>query len=95
MTECNDAKCPVHGGLKVRGQTLQGQVVKDRMHRTVVIERELMKYVPKYKRYMKVTSRLAAHNPACVNAKTGQVVEVGETRKLSKTKSFVITKIVK
>jgi small subunit ribosomal protein S17 len=31
----------------------------------------------------------------CINAKTGDVVVISETRRLSKTKSFVVTKIVK
>ena len=80
--------------LSVRGQTLQGKVVRDKMTKTVIIERELLKYVPKYKRYMKVTTTLAAHNPTEMNAKVGDVVEVGETRKISKTKSFTVTKIL-
>ncbi|HEX9566931.1 MAG TPA: hypothetical protein VGA48_04970, partial [Thermoplasmata archaeon] len=36
---CTDAKCPFHGRLSVRGQTLEGVVVSTRMQNTVVIER--------------------------------------------------------
>ncbi|HLC45410.1 MAG TPA: 30S ribosomal protein S17, partial [archaeon] len=59
------------------------------------IERHLTQYVSKYKRYMKVTKTLAAHNPQCMAAKVGDAVTVGETRKLSKTKAFVVTAVKK
>ena len=45
--ECDDKNCPFHGNLSVRGQILTGRVVKSYM-KTAVIERELIKYVPKY-----------------------------------------------
>ncbi len=31
-----------------------------------------------------------AHNPPCINAKEGNIVMIGETRRLSKTKSFAV-----
>ena len=38
---------------------------------------------------------MQAYNPECINAKTGDVVSIGETRRLSKTKAFVVTGILK
>ncbi len=93
--ECNDKKCPYHGDVVVRGQVLKGVVVSDRMQRTVTVEREEAVYVPKYERYMRKRYRLHAHNPPCINAKEGDVVLVGETRKLAKTVSFVVLKVIK
>ncbi|MFH1224785.1 MAG: 30S ribosomal protein S17 [Candidatus Diapherotrites archaeon] len=95
MAECNDRKCAVHGDVKVRGNVLTGRVVSAKRDRTVTVERKLTKYVQKYERYSKSRSRVAAHNPACVNAKEGDMVKIGETRKLSKTKSFVVLGIAK
>lgn len=95
MAECNDRKCAVHGEVKVRGNVLMGKVVSAKRDRTVTVERKLTQYVPKYERYSKSRSRVAAHNPVCVNAKEGDMVKIGETRKLSKTKSFVVLEIVK
>ena len=94
MTECNDRKCPIHGGVKVRGQSFKGRVVSARPTRTVTIERTLIEFVPKFERYKKKRSRVHAHNPACINAKEGDVVLAGETRRLSKTKSFSVLKVL-
>ncbi len=88
--ECNDPKCPFHGRLSVRGRTLQGIVVSDRMMKTVTVEIERLKSIPKYERYERRTSKIHAHNPPCINAKVGDRVEIGECRRLSKTKSFVV-----
>ncbi|UCD03455.1 MAG: 30S ribosomal protein S17, partial [Candidatus Aenigmatarchaeota archaeon] len=35
-------------------------------------------------------SRIAAHNPPCINAKEDDRVTIAECRPLSKTKAFVI-----
>lgn len=91
--ECEDKNCPFHGNLSVRGQIMQGRVVKT-YGRTAVVEREMIKYVPKYERYMKKRSKLHAHNPRCIRAKPGDIVTLGECRPISKTKSFVILEVV-
>src|SRR5438093_1247153 len=50
---CTDPKCPFHGRLSVRGQTLEGVVVSTRMQNTVVIERQYLRFIRKYQRYEK------------------------------------------
>jgi small subunit ribosomal protein S17 len=92
MAECNDKKCPVHGNVKVRGNIITGMVVSTKPSKTAVIERVVVHKIPKYERYMKKRSRVSVHNPPCINAKTGDMVEAGECRKLSKTKAFTIIK---
>lgn len=93
--QCNDPKCPVHGHLKVRGNVFSGIVKSAKAPKTVSVERLLFKFVPKYERYKKTKSRVYAHNPDCIAAEEGDTVKIGETRKLSKTKSFVVLKIEK
>ncbi len=93
--ECNDPNCPYHGNIKVRGITLVGRVVSDKMDKTVTVEREEIKKVPKYERFMRKRYRIHAHNPPCINAKEGDVVLIGETRKIAKTVSFVVLKVIK
>lgn len=88
--ECNDPKCPFHGKLSVRGSVFEGNVVSDKMDRTVVVEREYFRKIKKYERYEGRTSKLYAHNPPCVNARVGDRVKLAECRKLSKMKSFVV-----
>jgi len=88
--ECEDADCPFHGTLPVRGQILEGEVVSDKAPKTVVVQRIYLKKIPKYERYEKRRSKIHAHNPPCINAKLGDVVKIAECRPLSKTKSFVV-----
>lgn len=88
--ECEDENCPFHGSLSVRGQVLEGDVVSDKMDKTVVVERQYAKKVPKYERYERRSSKLSAHNPPCIDAKEGDRVKLGESKKLSKQKSFVV-----
>lgn len=87
---CQDRKCPFHGELKVRGRIFTGTVVSDKMHRTVGVEWERTHFLPKFERYEKRKTSLKAHNPSCIGAKQGDIVTIGETRPLSKTKHFVV-----
>lgn len=97
MTEkkCTDENCPKHGSISVRGNVFKGIVVSNKMEKSVVVERELLRKIPKYERYARTRSRITAHVPECMDVKTGDKVEIGETRKISKTKNFVITKVEK
>ncbi len=93
--DCNDKKCYRHGNVKVRGAKVIGKVVSDRGKRTVIVERDIFKKMPKYHRISKNRSRIPAHNPDCIGAKVGDMVLIGETRKLSKTKSWTVLEILK
>ena len=88
--KCNDQKCHFHGYTSVRGRSLTGTVISTKMRKTVIIEFDRLFYLKKYERYEKRRTRLKAHNPECINAKDGDVVEVMECRPLSKTKNFMI-----
>ena len=87
---CSDRNCPFHGSLSVRGQIIDGTVVSDRMQKTVIVQKIHRRYVPKYERYEKRSSRYFAHNPPCIDAKNGESVRIMECRPLSKMKSFVV-----
>ena len=81
--------------ISTRGFTVQGVVVSDRRKKTVTVQRDLVTYVPKYKRYARKISKIAAHNPEEIGARVGDVVEIAECRKISKTKAWLVTKIIK
>ena len=87
---CNDVDCPFHGTLSLRGHTLEGIVVSDKMEKTIIVRRDYLNYVPKYKRYERRRSNVAAHSPPCLNIKTGDRVRLAECRSISKTVSFVV-----
>ncbi|MHA2363375.1 MAG: 30S ribosomal protein S17 [Candidatus Hodarchaeales archaeon] len=93
---CEDENCPFHGTLAVRGKVLEGTVVNDENGVSITVERSLLVQDKKYKRYFRKFSRIAAHNPPCIDAKAGDRVRIGECRKISKTIAFVvIEKILK
>ncbi|MBS7624218.1 30S ribosomal protein S17 [Candidatus Bathyarchaeota archaeon] len=87
---CDDEYCPFHGSLKIRGRILEGVVVSAKMQKTVIVRRDYVQYVPKFKRYERRHSRIPAHNPPCINAAENDIVRIAECRPISKTVSFVI-----
>lgn len=88
--ECSDPKCPFHGHLKVRGQMLEGTVISEKMHRTVTVQRDYQRLIPKFERLEKRRSKIKAHSPSCLAVKMGDRVLIGECRPLGKTVSFVV-----
>ena len=90
QAECNDPNCPFHGSLSVRGQIIEGVVASIKMDKTVVVERNYLKYHEKYERYEKRSNRYSAHASPCLGLKVGDRVKIAECRPLSKTVSFVI-----
>lgn len=91
--KCSDLNCPFHGQLKVRGKTFTATVTSSKMQRSAVVEWEGRTLVPKFERYKRTRTKIAAHNPDCLNAKEGDMVTVAECRPLSKTKAFVIIEV--
>ncbi|MEM7819840.1 MAG: 30S ribosomal protein S17 [Candidatus Aenigmatarchaeota archaeon] len=89
-TVCNSIKCPWHGTLKIRGRIFKGRVVKSKATDTVIVEWDFYRYIPKYERYERRKTHIAAHNPKCISAVVGDVVRIGECRPLSKSKRFVV-----
>ena len=93
--KCDDINCPIHGSLKTRGQIIKGNVVSDKMRKTVVVRRDYQRPLAKFERSEKRSSRIPAHNPSCINATTGDIVSIMECRPLSKSKTFVVIEKVK
>lgn len=87
---CGDKHCAFHGNLPVRGRTFTGKVIKADVSKTVNVEWQRSHYLPKFERYEKRRSRVRAHNPTCINAKIGEMVQIAECRPISKTKKFVV-----
>lgn len=80
-----DKKCPFTGLVSIRGRILTGTVVSTKMHRTVIIRREYLHFIPKYDRYEKRHTNLAAHVSPAFRVEEGDRVTVGQCRPLSKT----------
>merc|ERR1711981_164832 len=77
-----DKKCPFTG------------LVSTKMHRTIIIRREYLHYIPKYSRYEKRHKNLAAHVSPAFRVEEGDQVVVGQCRPLSKTMRFNVLRVL-
>lgn len=80
--------------VSTRGFQKEGVVVSDKGKLTVIVEQDLTRYIAKYKRYARSSSRIPAHNPVEMNAKMGDLVRIAQCRKISKTKAWIVTAVL-
>ncbi|MBD5424183.1 MAG: 30S ribosomal protein S17 [Allobaculum sp.] len=71
----------------------RGRVVSDKMDKTVTVAVETMKKHPLYGKRVKYTKKFKAHDEQNT-AREGDLVEIMETRPLSKTKRFRLVSVV-
>jgi small subunit ribosomal protein S11e len=83
-----DKKCPFTGNVSIRGRILVGQVMSTKMKRTIIIRRDYLHYIKKYRRFEKRHKNIAAHCSPAFPVKDGDIVTVGQCRPLSKTVRF-------
>jgi small subunit ribosomal protein S17 len=69
-----------------------GVVASDKMTKTVVVRVDRLVKHPKYRRYVRRTSKFMAHNE--LDATTGDKVRIVETRPLSARKRWRVVEIV-
>ena len=78
------------GHLKVR----TGVVMSDKMDKTIVVRIERTKMHRKYKKYIRVWKNVKAHD-AENKCKIGDVVQLTETRPISKDKRWRVTQVLR
>lgn len=80
---------------KARGRRIEvtGEVISNKMDKTISVLIYRMVRHAKYGKYMKKTSVFKAHDEKNV-AKVGDVVRIHETRPLSKTKRWALSEVV-
>ena len=90
-TDRDDAKTTL---TKRRGNRVQkvGTVSSDKMQKTVVVRVDRLVLHPKYRRYVRRTSKFMAHDE--LGATTGDRVRIVETRPLSANKRWRVVEIV-
>jgi small subunit ribosomal protein S17 len=71
-----------------------GQVVSTKMQKTIVVEVEMRKAHPKYKRIVRTSKKFYAHDEQN-SARVGDMVRIRETRPLSKLKRWQLEEIVR
>ena len=72
---------------------VEGMVTSDRMQKSVVVEVKRLVKHPLYRKYIRRRTKLMAHDEENV-ARTGDRVELVETRPLSKQKSWRVLRIL-
>nr|ODN96020.1 40S ribosomal protein S11 [Cryptococcus depauperatus CBS 7855] len=90
-----DKKCPFTGDVSIRGRILNGVVHSTKMTNTIIIRREYLHFIPKYRRYEKRHKNLAAHCSPAFRVEIGDQVTVGQCRPLSKTVRFNVLRVSK
>lgn len=72
---------------------LTGKVVSDKMDKTIVVRVERTREHPIYKKKYKVSNKFTAHDESG-KAKIGDMVEIEESRPLSRTKRWTLKKVL-
>src|SRR6202020_338416 len=89
------AATPEAGAAKAgRRNEKVGNVVSTKMQKTIVVEVEMRKAHPKYKRIVKSNKKFYAHDEQN-SARVGDVVRIRESRPLSKLKRWALEEIVR
>ena len=70
-----------------------GTVVSTKMQKTIVVEIEMRKAHPKYKRVIKSNKKFYAHDEQN-SARVGDVVRIREARPLSKLKRWRVVEVL-
>jgi small subunit ribosomal protein S17 len=81
--------------LSTRGMSTVGTVVSNKAKKTVTVERVLTVYLKKYRRWARKRSKIHAHVPGDLRLNVGDVVRIKQTRKISKTKAWVVVEVLK
>ena len=74
-------------------RTLIGRVVSDKMEKTVTVLVERKVKHPMYGKVMVRSKKYHAHNEGN-SARTGDLVEIVETRPVSRTKAWAVTSVL-
>lgn len=78
---------------KLKGRTLIGKVVSDKMQKTIVVVIERTIKHPKYGKIMRRRTKLHAHDEQEV-CKIGNIVKIRESRPYSKMKSWILDEVI-
>ena len=77
-----------------KGRVLQGTVVSTKMTDTITVIVDRYVKHPKYKKFQRLSKKFLVHD-AGNTAKEGQIVDIRETRPMSKRKHFTLVTINK
>ena len=76
-----------------RRQYKVGRVVSDKMQKTVVVAVDYLKPHPLYRKIIRKTNKFHVHDETN-QCHVGDVVRIGETRPLSRTKRWEVVEVI-
>ena len=85
---------PENAGLHERRKEVVGEVISNRMNKTIVVEVTRKKSHPLYSRVISIGKKFYAHDEKN-EAHVGDVVRLEETRPLSKLKRWRLKEIIR
>merc|ERR1712062_630576 len=88
-----DKKCPFTSNV-IRGRILKGVVKRTKMNKTIIVRRDYLHWIKKYKRFEKRHKNTPAHISPAFRVNEGDIVIIGECRPLSKTVRFNVLKVI-
>lgn len=91
MSEVQTPEAPVT--REAVRKTRVGEVVSDKMNKTIVVEVERRVPHPKFKKIVRMTSKFYAHDEEG-KAKVGDKVRIEETRPMSKLKRWKLVEVL-
>ncbi len=80
--------------VKVAERTVTGRVVSDKMDKTITVSIERRLTHPLYGKIIRRSSKVHAHD-ANNECRIGDTVELSQCRPMSKSKSWILVKVVK
>ena len=91
--QANTPAADAQPAAKALIQVLTGRVVSDKMNKTVTVLVERRVKHPVYGKYVVKSNKYHAHDDSDA-LNEGDIVEISESRPLSKTKSWTVTRVV-
>lgn len=93
MSEATESSTQAQDGARQRRKIVQGRVKSAKMQKTVVVEVIRLVRHPKYGKYMRRTSKFYVDDPNR-EAREGDLIEIMETRPLSRLKRWRLVRII-
>ena len=75
-----DKKCPFTGDVTIRGRIIKGLIISTKMKRTIIVRRDYLQYVKKYRRFEKRHHNVPAHISPAFAVKEGDIATIGQCR---------------
>ncbi len=82
------------GGNRSSRPEVTGTVISDKMDKTIVVRRDVKVKHPLYKKYVRRSTKFVAHDESN-QARSGDEVEIVQTRPISKNKRWRLVRIVR